>query len=117
MRQGRDAEPGLLPEELLQPVEGAHAQAWLDGVAAQGARDLAQAVGQQPGQRVRIAPAGEGVAAHPVAAVLREQEPEGVELRDLLLQGHPRQQVAGALRGGEGGVLVRCRHGAHSEAR
>ena len=98
VRHRRDAEPGFLDEELLQPIERAHALLRVDAVAAERPRDLAKTVFQHLLQFLLITVADERVRPHLMVAVLGEQQPEGVHLRDLFFERHPGQQVGGSRR-------------------
>ena len=111
VRDRGDPEPSLLAQELLQPVERAHAGARVDAVAAERARDLAQAVAEGLLHDRGVRAACEVVLARPVLAVLGQDQPQRVHLRGLLLERHPRDEVVHPLRDGAGAVLVRKGHG------
>src|SRR6218665_3454267 len=83
--------PSPLPASTLR----APSAPGLDGVPAQRPRDLPAPVGQAPLKRWLIGAVDEPHArAHMVLSVLREDQPEGVHLRDLLVQAHALEQVA-----------------------
>ena len=115
VRQRRDPEPRLLAQELLQPVEGPHAGARVDAVAAERARNLAQALVQRLLHRLRIGAPGEVVLARTMPAVLGEDQPQRVHLRRLFLERHSREQVGCTLVDRPAGILVGMRHGRGSE--
>ena len=111
VRHRGDPEPGLLAQELLQPVERADAGARLDAVAAERAGDLPEAVAEGLLDRRRVRAPGEVVLARAVLAVLGEEEPQRVHLRGLLLERHAGEEVARALLDGPAGFLVGKGHG------
>ncbi len=101
---GGDAEARVLQQVALELVHGAGAPFGLDRARAEGSRELPHAVAQQLGH---VEAARGPAAAGPVlAGVARRPEPDGEELRDLLLERHAFQQVGGALVGGEPRIAI-----------
>ena len=64
MRHDRNAEPRLFAQELLEPIEPAHALRRIDGPAPQRSGDLAEPMVEHALQRFRISCACEFVGAH-----------------------------------------------------
>ena len=65
------------------------------GRVPRGPRDLSDPEPERPAQDLRIGPVVGGRVADLVIAIRVENQPEGVKLRDLFVEGHSPEQVCG----------------------
>jgi len=101
---GGDAEPRVLHQVTLELVQEAGAPFGLDRARAEGPRELPHAVAQQLVHRLVMR--GPAAAGPVLAGVFRWPQPDGEELRDLLLEGHAFEQVGNALVDGKTRITI-----------